>query len=141
MEDKDIVEQADKVMKKLLRPELKNGVPVFWRGGQNAVTTSQIRKFLTAVNTVTNKINIYNIKGDKKELSDDLAAEVKYLKVKVIYQAGKEKGNQHLIARFIEEADLINQIDNIGKDIAQYEKFAKYIEALVAYHKFYGGKD
>ena len=25
--------------------------------------------------------------------------------------------------------------------IAEYEKFARYMEALVAYHKFYGGRD
>lgn len=32
-------------------------------------------------------------------------------------------------------------VDEIGSSIDQYEKFAHYIEALVAYHKYYGGKD
>lgn len=39
------------------------------------------------------------------------------------------------------KAKLNEAIDEIGNDIKKYKDFAKYIEALVAYHKFYGGKD
>lgn len=139
----DIVKQAEAVMYDLLKPELRDGVPVprnFRDRGPKAVTTSQIRKFLTAVNTVTNKVNIYKVKENKTELSDELAAEVKYLKIKVVYQAGRDNQGD-LVSTFIQKAKLISWIDGIGHSIAKYEEFAKYIEALVAYHKFYGGKD
>ncbi len=35
----------------------------------------------------------------------------------------------------------MRRIDAIGDDIRKYEDFASYMEALVAFHKFYGGKD
>ena len=42
---------------------------------------------------------------------------------------------------FVETARLKERIDAIGTDLRAYEDFAHYVEALVAYHKFYGGED
>lgn len=42
---------------------------------------------------------------------------------------------------FNEEAKLMDWIDGIGDSVEKYQKFASYVEALVAFHKFYGGKD
>ena len=67
----------------------------------------------------------------------DLAAEVKYLKVKLAYQCGRHKE----VANFEREAGLLKEISGIGKDFNKYMSFARYVEALVAYHKYYGGKD
>jgi CRISPR-associated protein Csm2 len=58
-----------------------------------------------------------------------------------VYQVGKDDSHEKAVKEFVEYADLINKINNIGRDIKKYEEFSKYIEALVAYHKFYGGKD
>ena len=41
----------------------------------------------------------------------------------------------------METARLKERIDAIGTDLRAYEDFAHYVEALVAYHKFYGGED
>ena len=103
------------------------------------VTTSQIRRFLTAVNTVTGKVEQYqNETGDLGKLSADLAAQVKFLKVKLAYQIGRQG---RFVADFAKEADLMAAIDSIGDDVKKYEEFARYVEALVAFHKYYGGKD
>ncbi len=103
------------------------------------VTTSQIRRFLTAVNTVSGKVEQYqNETGKSEKLSPDLAAQVKFLKVKLAYQVGRGSGR---IKDFVEETDLMAAIDSIGSDAKKYEEFARYVEALVAFHKFYGGKD
>ena len=57
--------------------------------------TNQIRKFLTAVNAITNKVNVYKAKHlDATELPDELAGEIQFLKVKAAYQAGKERENK-----------------------------------------------
>lgn len=102
------------------------------------VKTNQIRKFLTAVNSLTNKITVYQAQtGEAKTLPNDIAAEVKYLKVKIAYQMAREKD----VKDFENEAKLSPMIDGIGTDATKYKEFAKYVEALVAYHKFYGGKD
>ena len=128
----DKVDLADKVMKKLSTATDKSGKP-------SMVTTSQLRRFLTAVNTVTGKVEQYqNETSELEKLSTDLAAQVKFLKVKLAYQVGRQG---KVVADFAKEADLMAAIDSIGSDAKKYEEFARYVEALVAFHKFYGGKD
>ncbi len=122
-ETSDKVDLAQEVMKNSFR----------W------VTTSQIRRFLTAVNTVSGKVEQYqNETGKSEKLSPDLAAQVKFLKVKLAYQVGR---GDDRIKKFEKDADLMAAIDSIGSDAKKYEEFARYVEALVAFHKFYGGKD
>lgn len=133
---KDIVKEAEAVILSLE----KN------RKNEFALRTNQLRKFLSAVNTVSNKVNVYQAQlitanpsrmSKDMVLSEQLAAEIKYLKVKIAYQAGRERA----VRDFVQKAELTKKIDDIGTDLAKYKEFAKYIEALVAYHKFYGGKD
>ncbi len=100
------------------------------------ITTTQLRKFLTAVNALTNKITAFRTKDPKrKTLAPELAAEVKYLKVKIAYQAGRELA----VREFMERARMEERVDRIGDSLEEYQKFARFMEALVAYHKFYGG--
>ena len=126
----DIVQKAEKV---ILSLKEKNE-----RGYNNMITTSQIRKFLTAVNAVTNRVEVFKVRCNECEnLSEELTNEIKFLKVKLVYQVGKDKK----LRPFVEKAELLEMIDGIGGSIRKYENFARYIEALVAYHKYYGGKD
>lgn len=140
----DVVERAEKVMKALKNES--DGRNSQHQGGANhpvkMITVSQIRKFLTAVNSLTDKVERYKVKHLKGgepmlELSTDLAAEVKYLKVKLAYQSGREPS----VKAFEKKAELLKEISGIGKDFNKYMSFARYVEALVAYHKYYGGKD
>lgn len=132
VEARDKVDLAQEVMKKLSAVKDKWGNP-------SMVTTSQIRRFLTAVNTVTGKVEQYRNENGKKEvLSPELVAQVKFLKVKLAYQIGRQG---RFVADFAKEADLMAAIDSIGDDVKKYEEFARYVEALVAFHKYYGGKD
>ena len=127
----DIAAEAEKVIKGLLHEDKRGNMVIDLR-------TNQIRKVLTAVNSLTGRIDVYKAQnGQTDVLPDDLAAEVKYLKVKIVYQAGREKA----VKKFADNAGLIRRIDGIGTSIPKYEDFARYIEALVAYHKFYGGRD
>lgn len=138
---KDIVKKAEMVIVSLKKNKMM-------------ITTSQIRKFLTAVNILNNKVQTYELKERNKDTSktdiflpDELAFRVKYLKVILAYQTGRIKdkkvGNRYTneMREFVKEAELNEFIDAIGNDMKKYKEFAKYIEALVAYHKFYGGRD
>ncbi len=140
----DIVAKANEYWKR----ETNNGAK------KPTLTTSQIRKFLTAVNSVANKVGIYKADNPTAtELSDDLVAEIKYLQVPLVYQAGREiktykdKVTQRIerqsgpTEKFFSETNLMRMIDDIGDSIKAFERFAKYTEALVAYHKYYGGKE
>lgn len=164
LEENKIVDQAQQVMEKLCalakencekkfnkykkgnrkytQDDVKKYVRENWTS--ELVTTSQIRKFLTAVNTVTEKVNAYKLEktDDYDTLPVELQAQIKYLKVKLAYQIGRNRskwGNP--VEDFEKEAGLMSLIDGIKSSTKEYEKFAHYIEALVAFHKFYGGKD
>ena len=127
--DNNYVDQAQKVMENLSKD-------------RNMVTTSQIRKFLTAVNTVSGKVDQFRNSGKGDTLPEDLQMQVKFLKVKLAYQIGRDKSKGGTnVEKFSKNAGLMNKIDNIGSSMEKYESFARYVEALVAFHKFYGGSD
>ena len=133
-----IVDRAEGVIRKLKQDKY----------GKIALKTNQIRKFLTAVNILANKVAIYKAEHPGiKKLPEELIDEVQYLQVKLIYQVGREKKDTKPqfqpgpVEDFVNNAGLISAVKNIGNSIAEFEKFNRYMEALVAYHKFYGGKD
>lgn len=127
----DVVTAADKAIQGLK----EDG------GGKIKVKTTQLRKLLTAVTAIKNEIDVY--KSDKmlaekklpEKMDENLASKVAFLKVKAAYQAGRNND----VKDFIVKTDIITQIGFIGNDMKKFECFASYIEALVAYHKFYGG--
>lgn len=127
----DVVTEAEKAIKKLQYRDRKGNITI-------DVTTSQIRKFLTAVNVVRNKVDLYKAKNKGAEfLSKELTAEIKFLKVNLLYQAGRTAAVKQFMT--ISKLDVI--IDSIGDSLSGFVKFTKYVEALVAYHKFLGGND
>ena len=127
----DVVTEAEKAIKKLQHKDRYDNIKI-------DVTTSQIRKFLTAVNVVRNKVDLYKAKNKGAEaLSKELTAEIKFLKVNLLYQAGRTVAVKQFMT--ISKLDVI--IDSIGDSLARFLKFTKYVEALVAYHKFLGGRD
>lgn len=124
----DPVDAAEKVINHLEKDKY----------GNIALTTSQIRKFLTAVNVMRNKVDLYIAQNKyADELSIELAAEVKFLKVNLLYQAGRAKA----VKDFMEISNLAAIIGDVDKNIKKFQRLCKYVEALVAYHKFMGGKD
>ena len=139
MKEVEIANRAQNVMRKLFKVD-ENGNST----AKNVVTTSQIRKVLTAIGTITEKVNVYRFQNPQNasELPEELQAEIKFLKVKLAYQIGRNNtkwGNP--VKDFEKEANLINEIDAINKSTKAWQIFANYMEALVAFHKFYGGRD
>lgn len=127
----DAVEKAEKVIQALIYKD-RNG------NDRLSLTTSQIRKFLTAVNLVRNKVDFYMVQNKgAQELSPELTAEVKFLKINLLYQAGRYTD----VKKFVEKGEFERIIDGIGKNIKEFQKFCRYVEALVAYHKYFGGRD
>lgn len=128
-----VVEDAEETIKSLIYKDKKGNLRI-------ELTTSQIRKFLTAVNVARNKVDLWKVKNkDNHKLSADLVMEIKFLKVNLLYQIGKDK--KEIVKNFVEKAKLVTIINGIGSDLDEFNKFCKYVEALVAYHKYYGGKD
>lgn len=125
--DNNYVDIAETVMGKLCQQndDIK-------RTTKETITTSKIRGMLSNISGIYN--DVMRVGGSS--LSEDIVSRLKYLKVQFIYEAGREKS----VKRFIDQADILYQIDSIGNDRSKFIRFERYMEALVAYHKFYGGE-
>jgi len=97
-------------------------------------TTSKIRNILAMVSDIYN-----DLYGDQEvSLNQEIQNRIEYLKVRLIYECGREP---KVIKPFVEKAQLLPLLESIGDSSERFRSFAHYMEALVAYHRFYGGKD
>ena len=96
------------------------------------ITSNQIRNLLELVN------EIYEILRLERAsiLSDELVGRIQYVKMRFVYAAGRDKG----VKRFMDRSGLIDCLDSVGNDAEQFRLVCKYMEALVAYHKYYINK-
>ena len=99
------------------------------------VTTSKIRNILAMSAQIYN--DVLGVIGD--ELSEDINARIDYLKLRIIYEVGRDTTNS--VRNFVESAELIKCIEQINGSRENYRLFNNYMEALVAYHKYYCGKE
>lgn len=101
--------------------------------GKFKVTTSQIRVLLSMTN------NFYNalLEERAETLGSNLKSMIQYLRMKFAYQAGRD-GN---VKDFVTKAHLMRELENIGASREKAILFCKYMESLVAYHKYHGGRD
>jgi CRISPR-associated protein Csm2 len=101
--------------------------------GKTVLTTSKIRNILSMVSDLYNDVKLQH----NKVLSEEFQSRVQYLRLHLAYEAGRENA----VKNFVEQADLMNQLNNIGDSRDRLILFCHYMEALVAYHRFYDGKD
>lgn len=119
--DENYVDQAKKVIDELVN------------GRSKILTTSKIRKLLAMVSDMYTKAK--RLKSDV--LNSDWISRIQYFKMHTIYEAGREPS----VKKFVEEAQIIEQLDKIKTDRKKLILFCHYMEALVAYRKFLGGRD
>ena len=118
--DNNYVDKAEKVIKSLNRN--KRDPKLF------LLTTSKIRNLLSLTSTLFDESKVREYK--------DLADKIAYLRVQFVYQSGRETSVKDLVKK-AEILDILKEINN--KESLQ--RFCRYMEALVAYFRFYGGKD
>lgn len=102
------------------------------------LTTSKLRGIYGMITNIYSKLN-------EPEDFDKCKSDLQYLKVKMAYECGRSSDNDVKkpdddVKKFIEGTYLMDAIDRIDS----YETFmlyCRYAESLVAYFKFYGGKD
>lgn len=117
----DYVDEAERVMQRLLEDR---GI---------GITTSKLRGFLSLVT------EIYNVENLRTEpnLLPESQVKLMRVRVRVVYDAGRENA----VMRFVKEARLLEYLKGIGGSRDSMIRFAHYMEALVAYHRYLGGKE
>lgn len=122
--DKNYVDKAEQVVKKL------NKTPDRYDNNREKfdLTTSKIRNLLSLTSSLFDEVQSRPV----EELEDKIA----YLRVQFLYQSGREGAVKDLV----EKAEILDCLKEIT-DKASLIRFCRYMEALVAYFKFEGGKD
>lgn len=125
--EENYVDKAENVIKKLNIEVDKNGRQI------GIVTTSKIRNLLAM------SADIYNdVLNNKSDILDkDIVGRINYLKIRFVYESGRDPK----VKKLVEKAEIIKIIDEIKDKKTNFILFNRYMEALVAYRKFYGGKD
>ena len=119
------VDMAEKVIVKDLERDKR---------GNFRLTNSKIRNLLSLVNNLYT--DVIRTGGSDEKLSEAIEGKIQYIRLRFVYEAGREKS----VKDFIEKADIIKHLQRI-ETRSDLLLFCRYMEALVAYHKFNGGRD
>lgn len=101
----------------------------YWNKEFNNLTTSKIRSMYSLITNLYTKI-------DGEESFQRHRSDIQYLKVRMAYEAGRDKS----IKLFLEKTFLEKAVDNI-RNYDTFVLYCRYAESLVAYFKFFGGRD
>ena len=98
--------------------------------GELTLTTSKIRNLLSMTSA------LYTDAQQQREdkLSTEMQSRVQYLRMRVAYEAGRDQ----TVKSFVVKAELLEQLSAIRDDRKKLLLFCRYMEALVAYHRFHG---
>ncbi len=118
--------KVENTIKELKTKKNQRGKPI------GLLTVSQIRNLLAMSADILNEVLEY----PEEKLSEELLDRISYLTVRFYYEAGRDEK----VKSFIETANLLPFLKGI-KTRKQYIQYYQYMEALVAFHKYHGGKD
>ncbi len=125
------VSQAEQVITEKIRKNTKR-----IRGNEVkeiALSTNKIRNMLTLINELYGMAKADN----EKVLNEEIQSRIQYTKMKLVYEAGRDPNVKDLLKC----SDLLEYLDSVGESKDALMLVCKYMEALVAYHKFYAPKE
>ncbi len=127
LNEENYVSAAEDVIQRLMKKTDRNGRPI------QVVTTSKIRNLLAMTSDIYNDV----VNSNSEKLSQEVIGRINYLKVRFLYEAGREQGVKNLV----EEGNIIEYLGDIKGSRSNYICFSRYMEALVAFRKFYISRD
>lgn len=97
------------------------------------ITTSKIRRLFSLLTEIYNTENLRT--GDT--LAPESVYQLRLAQIRMLYEAGRDRA----VKSFLEKARLVEYLKDIGSSRTKLLHYFHYMEALVAYHKFYGGRE
>ena len=120
LNDSEYVDKAEAVIKKL-------------DSEKRLLTTSKIRNLLSMISSLYDEVR----RSTSEKLSAEAMSQIQYIRLHFAYEAGRDPK----VKDFVNEADILAHIKDIGDNKGQFMLFCRYMEALVAYHRYFGGKE
>lgn len=118
----DYVDKAEEIMSRLMGQQ------------RSKLTTTKLRSILSIVSDIYNR-EVGRL--SEKELTDEDQTAVQMLRVRIAYETRRDQN----VEKFVNEARLLEYIKGLGRDRKKFLAFSHYMEALVAYHRYYGGAE
>ena len=122
------MDKAENVIKNLVKGARKN-----FKGEPDIVTTSKIRNLLAMNADIYNQV----LTKSSEKLDDEICGRIEYLRVRFMYECGREPK----VKEFVQQAEILEILKEIKQRKKNYLLFSRYMEALIAFHKYYGGKE
>lgn len=127
LNEQNYVDTAEQVILKLKEKKGRDNKPI------PLVTTSKLRNLLAMAADIYNQI----LNQHEDRLNEDICGRIEYLRVRFLYEAGREPAVRDLV----EEAGIIDLLKQIKGSKKQYMLFSRYMEALVSFRKYYDRND
>ena len=91
------------------------------------LTTNKIRNLLSLITELYNMV-------DKREakLDENTQSHVQYVRMKIVYEAGRDK----YVKEFCEKSGILEYLKGVNDSTEALLLVCRYMEALVAYHRF-----
>ena len=129
LDSKTYVDKAEKVIQGLIVTETwKNGDKK--RNKSKEVTTNQVRNILSLITELYDMVR----NQPEKEIADNVVSHIQYVRMRIVYSAGRDEK----VKKFVDQSGLLDHLKEIGSSRDNLLLVCRYMEALVAYHKFYG---
>lgn len=125
--EQNYVDKAEEVIQQLKAKKDMKGRTV------EMVTTSKLRNLLAMTSDIYNEV----LNQNSDRLSEEICSRIEYLRIRFLYEAGREERVKDLV----EASEILDVLKDVGGSKKKYIFFNRYMEALVAFHKYYGGKD
>ena len=128
IDNENYVDRARMVIEKLQKCTNDRGWKV------ELLSTSKIRNVLAMTANIYNEVMLLT----DSALTEKIKEQITYLRIRCIYEAGRS-GNEP-VKYFVKESGILDILPSIASR-KDYILFSHYMEALVAWRKFLGGKD
>lgn len=97
------------------------------------ITTSKLRNILSLL------MDVYNTEMLRTEetLCPDSQVKLQMARIRIAYECGRDRGTRE----FVEAAHLLPWLKDVGTSRTNALRYVHYLEAIVAYHRFFGGRE
>ena len=97
------------------------------------ITTSKLRNILSLL------LDVYNTEMLRTEetICPDSQVKLQMARIRIAYECGRDRNTKE----FVDAAHLLPWLKDIGNSRAKAIRYVHYLEAIVAYHRFFGGRE
>ena len=124
LKEDSYVDQAENVIRELSGKTDKRGNRI------SLVSTSKLRNLLSMTADIYNEV----CNDPSEKLSSEICGRIEYLRIRFVYESGREPKVRDLV----NEAGILDILKNINGSRTNFILFSRYMEALVAFRKYYG---